>query len=119
VAADLIAEPPERDAFDLVTVQFMQLPPEPRTRLFANVIAAVRAGGTLLVVGHDLSDLATGVRRPPMPELFYTADDIAELLDSTWTVIVREARPRAATRPDGSDATIHDAMLLARRSERD
>src|SRR6516225_12215851 len=32
--ADLLAQPPERDSFDLVSAQFMQLPPEQRTRLF-------------------------------------------------------------------------------------
>jgi SAM-dependent methyltransferase len=113
---DVIAEPPDPDSFDLVSSQFMQLPPEPRTKLFAALSRAVRPGGTLLIVGHHPSDLGTGVRRPPMPELFYTADDVAQLLDGTWTVQSNEARPRTATRPDGTEATIHDAVLVAVRS---
>ena len=67
------------------------------------------------MVAHDLSDLATGVPRPARPELFYTADDIARLLDSSWTAVVNETRPRSATMPDGVTATIHDAVLLATR----
>jgi hypothetical protein len=93
----------------------MQLPEEARTRLFIALAASVRAGGTLLVVGHHPSDVGTGVPRPRMPELFYTADDVAELLDDSWMVVVNEARPRPATTPEGADVTIHDAVLRATR----
>jgi len=113
--ADLLARPPEPGSFDLVSVQFMQLPPEPRTRLFTALAASVRTGGTLLVVGHHPSDLATGVARPPMPELFYSSDEIAALLDDSWTIEVSEARPRPASTPDGVAVTVHDAVLLATR----
>ena len=75
--ADLLAQPPEADSFDLVSAQFIQLPPETRVPLFAALAAAVRDGGMLLIVGHHPSDLETGVPRPPMPELFYTPEEIA------------------------------------------
>jgi SAM-dependent methyltransferase len=113
--ADVLACPPEPDSFDLVSAQFMQLPAAPRTHLFTALAASVRDGGTLLVVGHHPSDLATGVPRPPMPELFYTADEVARLLDESWTVVANEARPRPATTREGVEATIHDAVLRATR----
>jgi SAM-dependent methyltransferase len=113
--ADLLARPPEPGSFDLVSVQFMQLPLEPRTRLFTALAASVRAGGTLLVVGHHPSDLATGVARPPMPEFFYSPDEIAALLDDSWAIEVSEARPRPANTPDGVEVTVHDAVLVATR----
>jgi hypothetical protein len=50
-----------------------------------------------------------------MPELFYTPDEIAGLLDGSWTVEVAEARPRPATTPDGIETTIHDTVLAATR----
>ena len=106
--ADLLAHAPEADSFDLVSAQFMQLSPEPRTRLFTALAAS---GGTLLVVGHDPSDMTTGVRRPAM----YAANDIASLLDASWTVVMNEARPRLAPAPDGDMATIHDPVLVAAR----
>ena len=112
---DLIEQPPEAGAFDLVSAQFMQLPAEPRTRLFTALVAAVRAGGTLLIVGHHPSDLETGVHRP-RPELFYTGDEIASLLVGPWTVLVNEARPRPAVTPEGAAVTIHDAVFRAARS---
>jgi SAM-dependent methyltransferase len=112
---DLLVSAPEPDSFDLVSAQFMQLPPVPRDRLFSALAAAVRRGGSLLVVGHHPSDLATAVRRPRMPDRFYTADDVAVLLDASWNVVVREARPRPAATPGGDPATVHDAVLLATR----
>ncbi len=113
--ADLMTSPPETEAFDLVSAQFMQLPPEPRRRLFTALARSVRPGGALLVVGHHPSDLDTGVRRPPVPERFYTAADVAGLLDPSWTVVVDEARPRSARTPEDVEATIHDSVLLATR----
>jgi SAM-dependent methyltransferase len=117
--ADLLARPPEPGSFDLVSAQFMQLPPGERTRLFTALAAAVRDGGMLLVVGHHPSDLAAGVPRAPMPELFYSPDDVAGLLDGRWIVQACEARPRAATTPDGVEVTIHDTVLAAIRQAAD
>jgi hypothetical protein len=82
------------------------------------LVASVRGGGTLLIVGHHPSDMGSGVRRPPMPEVFYTADDVAQLLDDAWTVVVNEARPRPAMTPEGAEVIIHDAVLRAVRTGR-
>jgi SAM-dependent methyltransferase len=112
---DLLASPPRPDSCDLVSAQFLQLPPELRTRLFTGLIASVRAGGTLLVVGHHPSDLATGAPRPQLPEVFYSAEEIAALLDGAWTIDVSEARPRPASTADGTQVTVHDAVLVATR----
>lgn len=113
---DLLAKAPEPDSFDLVSAQFMQLPPDRRTPLFTALAAAVRAGGMLLIVGHHPSDLEAGVPRPPMPELFYTPEELAGLLDGGWTVHTSESRPRPATTPDGTEVTIHDTILAATRA---
>jgi uncharacterized protein (DUF849 family)/SAM-dependent methyltransferase len=113
--ADLLVQPPEPRSFDLVSAQFMQLPPEPRGRLFTSLAAAVRDGGLLLVVGHHPSDLTSGVPRPPRPEVFYVPEEIAGLLDGSWTIEVCEARPRQASTAEGNEVTIHDTVLLATR----
>lgn len=114
---DLLVSAPELDTFDLVSVQFMHLPPKLRTQLFTGLASSVRPGGTLLVVGHHPSDLLTGVRRPSEPELLYTAEDVAKLLDPSWTVVVSDSRPRLATTPDGVEVTVHDAVLRAVRHD--
>ncbi len=113
--ADLRVSVPEPDAFDLVSAQFIQLPPELRSPLFGALAASVRAGGTLLIVGHHPSDLAAGVPRPQLPEVFYTPEEIAALLAGPWDVGVCEARPRQQQLPDGGPVTVHDTVLLATR----
>ncbi|MFL6096785.1 MAG: SAM-dependent methyltransferase, partial [Blastococcus sp.] len=94
VRADVTQEQPG-ERFDLVSAQFMHLPPEERRELFARLADAVRPAGTLLVVGHDFSDVAAGAHRPPAPERFFTAQEVAASLDAdAWEVLVAEARPR-------------------------
>lgn len=48
-----------------------------------------------------------------MPELFYTAGEIAVLLGDSWTIEVSQARPRPDGTPDGAEVTTHDAVLVA------
>ena len=116
VQADLTTWAPAEGHFDLVSAQFMHLPPAARRAMFARLAAAVSPGGTLLIVGHHPSDMQTTVPRPPMPELFYTAEEVADSLDpGQWEVLVADARPRRATDPEGQDVTIHDAVLRARK----
>ncbi len=113
---DLTAWVPAAASYDLVSAQFMHLPKRPREALFRALAAAVASGGSLLIVGHHPSDLQTAIPRPPLPELFFTASDVAALLDPHgWDIVVSAARERAATDPAGRTVTIHDAVLRARR----
>lgn len=107
--------PPER-AFDLVSAQFVQLAPPLRETVFHRLAAAVKPGGTLLVVGHHPSDLETGVRRPKAPGVLYAAAEIAALLaPGEWDVVVDAARGRDVKDAEGRTVTVHDAVLRARR----
>ncbi len=90
--------------------------PEPRGALFRGLAGAVAPGGTLLIVGHHPSDLQTTMPRPPMPELFFTGEDIAALLaPGDWTVITDVAPQRSAADPDGRPVMIRDTVFRARR----
>jgi SAM-dependent methyltransferase len=113
--ADLTTWAPDR-TYDLVNAQFMQFPSALREPVFARLAAAVSPGGTLLIVGHHPSDMHTTMPRPPEPDLFFTAEELAESLDPEWwEVVVAESRPRPTKDPDGREVTIHDAVLRARR----
>ncbi len=106
---------PAEASYDLVSAQFMHLPKGPREALFRALAAAVAPGGSLLIVGHHPSDLTT-IPRPALPDLFFTASDVAALLDPHgWDVLVSAARARGVTDPDGRTGAIHDAVLRARR----
>ncbi|MCO5970466.1 class I SAM-dependent methyltransferase [Actinoallomurus soli] len=113
--ADLTAWAPPERRFDLVSTHYVHLAEE-RAAFFRRMAAAVAPGGSLLVVGHHPSDLETTVGRPPLPELFFTAEDVVACLDSgRWDVVAAEARPRPATDPDGNEVTVHDTVLRAVR----
>jgi SAM-dependent methyltransferase len=113
---DLTEWIPAEASYDLVSAQFLHLPKQPRESLFRRLAASVAPGGTLLIVGHHPSDLQTTIPRPPMPELLFTAPEVAALLDPHgWDIVASEARPRTAVDPSGRTTTIHDAALRARR----
>jgi SAM-dependent methyltransferase len=113
---DLRSWDPGPARYELVSAQYMHLPAEARRALFGRLARAVAPGGTLLIVGHHPSDLQTTMPRPPMPELFYTGDEIAAELEATgWAIITNAAPGRTATDPDGNSVTIHDTVLRAWR----
>ncbi|WFE30149.1 NAD(P)/FAD-dependent oxidoreductase [Solwaraspora sp. WMMD791] len=115
--ADLRSWDPGTARFDLVSAQFMHLPDPDRAMLHRRLAAAVRPGGTLLIVGHHPRDLdVPGIRRPRLPDLMFTAEQVAAVLDpSEWASIRAETVPRSVTGPDGDPITIHDAVLHAVR----
>lgn len=112
--ADVLTWGPEPGAFDLVSAQFMHLPPEPRAALFGRLAAGVAPGGTLLVVGHHPVDLAPeGYRH--LDHLRFTAEEVAGLLDEqAWEIVLADTPVRTVERP-GGPVTMHDARLEARR----
>ena len=118
VHADVLSWDPGTGRYDLVSAQYLHLPDPPRGAVFRRLAASVAPGGTLLIVGHHPSDLQTTMPRPPMPELFFTGDDIVALLDpQAWEVVTDTAVPRQTTDPDGRTLTIHDTVLRARRRD--
>jgi SAM-dependent methyltransferase len=117
VRADLRTWTPPAAGYDLVSAQFFHLPPPERDAVFATLAGAVAPGGTLLLVGHDVSDLAAGVHRPHHPELFFAAADVATTLDpAAWEVVSTDARPRPVLDHEaGGAAHVTDTVLVARR----
>jgi hypothetical protein len=113
VRADLLADPPKPNSFDLVSLQYYPLPVAAGPDGVRGLADAVAPGGTLLVTGHDTS--AQKQRDPRFnPEDFYTTQQIAQLLRDGWEILVEEARPRARPMHDGSKAP-DDLVLKARR----
>ncbi len=114
---DLLAWTPPAATYDLVSVAFVHLAGDNRREVYAGLAAAVVPGGTLVVAAHHPNDLGV-VPRPPHPELFFTADDLADDLRTgpgEWDVVTAEARSRPGVHPDGHDVTLHDTVLRARR----
>jgi SAM-dependent methyltransferase len=114
--ADILVWDPAPRQFDLVSAQFMHLPRSAREVVQGRLAAAVRLGGSLLIVGHHLSDLETTMRRPNAPDLFFTADQVVAVLDpDDWQVITAAAPERQALDSEGRPVTISDAVMHAIR----
>lgn len=113
---DLTDWVPAEASYDLVSAQFLHMPRDPRESIFRRLAASVASGGTLVIVGHHPSDLQTTVPRPPRPEVFFTAPEVAASLEPNgWTIAVSAARERTTTDPEGQAVTVHDTVLRAQR----
>nr|WP_245633758.1 class I SAM-dependent methyltransferase [Amycolatopsis jejuensis] len=112
VVADLGEWVPE-SKFELVTSHFLHVPSAGRARAFARLADAVAPGGTLLVVGHHPADVHAG--RPDFADMMFTAEDVAATLDQSWASVSTDDRGRTMTGPDGTEVSIQDTVLVARK----
>jgi len=107
VVADLSEYQPARAAFDLVLIAYLQVGAELRGR------AALVPGGTLLVVGHDLTNLTEGVGGPTSPDVLYTPEVITAGLPGLR--ILRAERVHRTVEREGGQATAIDTLVRAER----
>ncbi len=114
---DLFAEDMEPlGEYDLVSSQYVHMPSEVRSRARGRLTAAVAAGGHLLLVSHHPSDLEIPGLRPPEPEMFYTPEQLVEMLDGgVWEVLTASAPQREGRDRAGNPVTVRDTVLFARR----
>jgi SAM-dependent methyltransferase len=116
--ADLDVWTPAEGGFDLVTAHYLHSHGPDRPALFARLAAAVAPGGTLLVVGHLLgaSDGHHSGAHEHDPDLLYTAEDVAAVLDpAQWQDVVTENRDRDAAAVARTGNPAPDTVLVARR----
>jgi ubiquinone/menaquinone biosynthesis C-methylase UbiE len=115
VEADLMDWSPPDAAFDLVTIAYLQLPPEERRSVYTAATRAVAPGGRLLVIGHDRSNLTDGVGGPPDPERLFTAEELArELTDADPALTIERAQVVRRVEPPQRGPI--DALLVLRRT---
>jgi len=111
VCADLLDYEPEPDGFDLVLVLYLQIPAVERRVVLERAAAALRGGGTFLLVGHDLTNATDGVGGPSDPDLLYTPDDIVAELGALEV----EKAERVLRDVADADRPAIDALVRARR----
>lgn len=109
VVADLLTHRPPAGSFDAVLLAYLQLPAEAMATVLAGASAALAPGGLVMVVGHDLRNLAEGVGGPQDPEVLYAPSDIAEALPG-----LRIQHAESVLRPvDGAVRSAIDALVVA------
>jgi 2-polyprenyl-3-methyl-5-hydroxy-6-metoxy-1,4-benzoquinol methylase len=113
VVADVLDHEPERGAFDLVAVLYLQLPRDEMLHAVRTAAGAVAPGGTLVVLGHDTTNLSRGHGGPKDESVLYTAEDLLPALGDLVVERV-EAVERSVPLPDGAAVAI-DAFVRAHR----
>ena len=114
VLADLVEWEPPRGAFDLVVILYLQVPAADRRPILGRAADALSPGGTLLLVAHDLANLAHGTGGPSDPGVLYTATDVvADLSGLTVEKAERVLRP-----VDGAERPALDVLVRATRPPR-
>jgi SAM-dependent methyltransferase len=121
VHADLGTWTPPESGFDLVAAHYLHASWADRAAMFRRLGGAVAPGGTLLVVGHVLVEghghghEDEGLHRHD-PEAFYTAEDVAAVLDrARWRDVLTEIRDRDAEAAERTGNHAPDTVLVARR----
>ena len=113
---DLTEWVPAEQSFDLITSRFMHLADPARTALFRGLAAAVAPGGTLLIVGHDMSELEPTEENAHHRGLMFGIADVLAAIDGTGLVVdVAESRSRPATSAQPGAAIVRDVIVRARR----
>jgi SAM-dependent methyltransferase len=105
-------------SFDLVVVAYLhQISTERRSvlRAAAQVLAP---RGTLLVIAHDLSNLAKGIGGPQDPNVLFTPEDVVEdLADLPGLLVLRAERgSRSVLTPDGPRVA-YDVLVRVLREQ--
>ena len=115
VCRDALQTPFPAGSFDLVSMQYLALPKAAGQAAVRALPGAVRPGGLLLAVYHDLTDEDREHMRSQGtdPADYVDADDLARLLGDEFTIELRAVQPRIDPPPDHPH--IADVVLRARR----
>jgi SAM-dependent methyltransferase len=111
VCADLRTYDPDVAAYDLVLLLYLHVFADERREILRRASAALSTGGTLVLLGHDLTNLAEGVGGPSDPRLLFTPDEIAAELP---TLDIEKAE-RVLRDVTGEERDAIDALVRARK----
>jgi SAM-dependent methyltransferase len=100
--------------YDLVVVMYLHLPADTRHRVFVQMAKSVAVGGTMLVVGHDISNLTDGYGGPQDRTVLYGPDDVVADLEGTLEIERAERVDRWVEGPAGKARAI-DVLVRGRR----
>ncbi|MGE7438905.1 class I SAM-dependent methyltransferase [Kitasatospora sp. NPDC001175] len=107
---------PEPGGHDLVLIAYLHLFAEQRRTVLRRAAEALAPGGTLLVVGHDTTNLTEGSGGPADLAVLFTPDDIlADLADRRLRVVRAERVRRPAGAAHGATAEAIDALVRLER----
>ena len=110
VTADVTTWTAPPASADLVLVAYLQLPEADTVDVLTRAVGWLRPGGRLLVLGHDVANIASGVGGPQEPSILHSVERLAPVAE-LLTVDRLEQVPRET--PAG---TALDTLLWGRRA---
>jgi SAM-dependent methyltransferase len=113
VVDDVVASAPERGAFDLVAVLYLQLPHDELAAALRHAARALAPGGTIVVLGHDSTNLTDGYGGPKDQAVLFTPEDVVGELGGL--AVERAEKVRRTVPLDGGEAVAVDALVRAGR----
>ena len=117
VQADLREYQPQAGGYDLVIVLYLHLPDRDRKRVHKAGARALGKGGTLLVVGHDRTNLTHGSGGPQDPAILFSPQDVVDDVAGVPGVsIVQAERVTRTVSTEEDERTAIDALVRAVRS---
>ncbi len=100
--ADLLTYEPDPPPYDLVLIVYLHLVAEDRRTVMRMAAGVVSPGGTLMVVGHDSTNLMSGTGGPQDPAVLYGPGDLIDDLQGCGLTIERaETVTRVVEGPEG------------------
>ena len=109
VRADLLGYQAKAQSFQLVLVAYLQLRAFELDGVLRRAVTALTAGGVLLVVGHDVTNLTEGVGGPQDQAVLYTPEAITQSLQGL-TVLRAERVRRPVTVPGAAEGGRGEAV---------
>jgi len=109
VLADVLSWYAPASSLDLVLVAYLHLPETDTTALLSRAVGWLRPGGRLLVLGHDVDNVARGVGGPQEPAILHSVErwaPVAALLEVDRLEQVQRGTP---------DGVALDTLLWGRR----
>jgi SAM-dependent methyltransferase len=94
--ADVTRWSAEPESLDLVLVAYLHLPEADTIAMLTRAVGWLRPGGRLLVLGHDVENIDSGVGGPQDPAILHSVDrlaPVAALLDVDRLEQVRRKTP--------------------------
>ena len=109
--ADLLTYRPASSAYDLVLIAYIHLTPADMAVVLAAASGALAPGGTLLVIGHDVDNVAHGYGGPQDPGILHHADTIVAALPGL--VIHRAGQARRPVQTADGERVAIDTWVRA------
>lgn len=104
--ADVTRYTPDEGAYDLVLVSYLHLPRPEMQGVLERACRAARPGGTLLLVGHDVSNPEHGVGGPQDVRVLSSVEQVSEVWGRCADIVVAEVARRPVEDAEALDTVV-------------